>query len=220
MSLRALPMIALPLILYNILVMFSSGDADSFFHTPLLTITMIKGAQWSFSKGDLIVLVTMLCLFVELVKSTYTSTASLVDLGLSMLVFIASLVEFLVVNASPNDAVRNVLGLHLGELRLEFGKLIGLAALGHILAGLSLRLQRPLRAGALEGGKHGHGLLKHGEVLAGLLLIGLEGPGRGKSAGKGLAKARLLFGQCVEADLQITWHQALDAVAVKPDELA
>jgi len=42
MSLRALPMIAIPLILYNILVMFSSGDADSFFHSPLLTITMIK----------------------------------------------------------------------------------------------------------------------------------------------------------------------------------
>ena len=98
MSLRALPMIAIPLILYNILVMFSSGDADSFFHAPLLTISMIKGAQWSFSRGDLIILVTMLCLFVELVKSTYTSTASLVDHGLSMLVFIASLVEFLIVN--------------------------------------------------------------------------------------------------------------------------
>jgi hypothetical protein len=103
MSLRALPMIAIPLILYNILVMFSSGDADSFFHAPLLTISMIKGAQWSFSRGDLIILVTMLCLFVELVKSTYTSTASLVDHGLSMLVFIASLIEFLVVNASATS---------------------------------------------------------------------------------------------------------------------
>jgi hypothetical protein len=103
MSLRALPMIAIPLILYNILVMFSSADADSFFHHPLLTITMIKGAQWSFSHGDLIILVTMLCLFIELVKSTYTSTASLVDHGLSMLVFIASLVEFLVVNAAATS---------------------------------------------------------------------------------------------------------------------
>lgn len=103
MSLRALPMIAIPLILYNVLVMFSSGDADAFFHTPLMTITMIKGAQWSFSRGDFIILVTMLCLFVELVKSTYTTTASLVDHGLSMLVFIASLVEFLVVNASATS---------------------------------------------------------------------------------------------------------------------
>jgi hypothetical protein len=103
MSLRALPMIAIPLILYNILVMFSSGDADTFFHSPILTISMIKGGQWSFSRGDLIILVTMLCLFIELVKSTYTSTASLVDHGLSMLVFIASLVEFLIVNAAATS---------------------------------------------------------------------------------------------------------------------
>ena len=103
MSLRALPWIAIPLILYNVLVMFSNGDADTFFHVPMLTISMIKGAQWSFSRGDLIILITMLCLFVELVKSTYTSTASLVDHGLSMLVFIAGLVEFLVVNAAATS---------------------------------------------------------------------------------------------------------------------
>jgi hypothetical protein len=103
MSLRALPMIAIPLILYNVLVMFSGGDVDGFFHSPLFTVSMIKGAQWSFSKGDFIILITMLCLFVELVKSTYTTTASLVDHGLSMLVFIASLVEFLVVNASATS---------------------------------------------------------------------------------------------------------------------
>ena len=103
MSLRALPMIAIPLILYNILVMFAGGDAESFFRSPLLTINMIKGAEWSFTKGDLIVLVVMICLFIELVKSTYTSTASLVDHGLSMLVFIASLVEFLIVNAAATS---------------------------------------------------------------------------------------------------------------------
>jgi hypothetical protein len=33
-------------------------------------------------------------LFAELVKATYTSTISLVDHGLSMLVFVACLVEF------------------------------------------------------------------------------------------------------------------------------
>jgi hypothetical protein len=103
MSLRALPTIAIALILYNIFVMFAGGDAEHFFEVPLLTINMIKGAQWEFSRGDLIILVTMICLFIELVKSTYTSTASLVDHGLSMLVFIASLVEFLIVNAAATS---------------------------------------------------------------------------------------------------------------------
>jgi hypothetical protein len=65
---------------------------------------MIKGAQWSFSRGDLIILVTMIFLFAELVKATYTSSVSLVDHGLSMLVFIACIVEFLVVDAAATSA--------------------------------------------------------------------------------------------------------------------
>jgi len=40
---------------------------------------------------------TMLLLFIELIKSTYTSSLQMVDHGLSMLVFIACLVEFLLV---------------------------------------------------------------------------------------------------------------------------
>jgi hypothetical protein len=103
MSLRALPLIAIPLIFYNILVVFSAGAPEEFFRAPLVTVHMIKGAQWAFTRGDLVILVTMACLFVELVKATYTHTISLVDHGLSMLVFIACLVEFLVVNAAATS---------------------------------------------------------------------------------------------------------------------
>jgi hypothetical protein len=48
--------------------------------------------------GDVIILATMVLLFIELMKSTYTSTASLLDHGLSMLVFVACLIEFLMVS--------------------------------------------------------------------------------------------------------------------------
>ena len=103
MSLRALPLMAIPLILYNVLVMFSGGEAAAFFTQPLFTIQMIKGAQWAFTRGDLIIFVTMLFLFAELVKATYTTSVSLIDHGLSMLVFIVCIVEFLVVNAAATS---------------------------------------------------------------------------------------------------------------------
>ena len=103
MSLRALPLIAVPLILYNILVMFSGGEAQTFFQKSLFELQMIKGAKWSFTRGDLIIFVTMLFLFAELVKATYTTSVSLVDHGLSMLVFIVCIVEFLVVNAAATS---------------------------------------------------------------------------------------------------------------------
>ena len=104
MSLRAIPTIAIPLILYNVLVVFSGGSAEEFFRAPLVTVPMIQGARWSFSRGDLIIFITMIFLFAELVKATYTSTVSLVDHGLSMLVFIACIVEFLIVNAAATSA--------------------------------------------------------------------------------------------------------------------
>jgi hypothetical protein len=40
----------------------------------------------------------MLTLFAELVKATYTSSISLVDHGLSMIVFVVCIVEFLAVS--------------------------------------------------------------------------------------------------------------------------
>ena len=64
---------------------------------------MLSGATWTFTWGDLLVLVTLVVLFAELVKATYTSTISLVDHGLSMLVFVACLVEFLVVGAAATS---------------------------------------------------------------------------------------------------------------------
>ena len=104
MSLRALPLIAIPLIIYNILITFTGGGVDEFFRAPLFSVPMIKGAVWVFTRADFIILVTMVVLFAELVKATYTSAVSLVDHGLSMLVFIACIVEFLVVNAAATSA--------------------------------------------------------------------------------------------------------------------
>ena len=103
MSIRALPLVAIPLIVYNVLLLLSGGAADDFFRTPLFTVNMIKGAQWAFTRGDLIILLTLVCLFAELVKATYTSSISLVDHGLSMVVFIVCIVEFLVVNLAATS---------------------------------------------------------------------------------------------------------------------
>jgi hypothetical protein len=98
MSIRALPLMVIPLILYNVVVVFSgSGPATGPLGTTLLKVPMLRDATWVFSWGDLIIFVTMAILFVEIVKATYTSTISLVDHGLSMLVFVACIVEFLVV---------------------------------------------------------------------------------------------------------------------------
>jgi hypothetical protein len=92
MSLRSIPLIVISFILYNVIVLMFGLDA---LETNLFEITMLSGGVWKFNWGHLIILVTLMLLFIELVKATYTTASSLVDHGLSMLVFIACLVEFL-----------------------------------------------------------------------------------------------------------------------------
>jgi hypothetical protein len=104
MSLRALPLMVIPLILYNIVAVFAgSGPATGPLSAKIFALPMLRGATWTFTWGDFILLITLVVLFAELVKATYTSSVSLIDHGLSMLVFVACIVEFLVVNQAATS---------------------------------------------------------------------------------------------------------------------
>ena len=93
MSLRSIPSIVIAFLIYNAVV-FASGSTD-ILQKALFELPMLSGGIWRFEVGDLIILLTLFLLFAELIKSTYTSASSLVDHGLSMVVFIACIVEFL-----------------------------------------------------------------------------------------------------------------------------
>ena len=94
MSLRAIPLLVISFILYNVIVMSVGREG---LDTALFSPHMLSGGDWSFRWGDLIMLVTLVLLFIEIVKSTFTSTSTLIDHALSMVVFIAMGTEFLLV---------------------------------------------------------------------------------------------------------------------------
>ncbi len=105
MSLRAIPLMIIAFILYNVVVLLGGNEAaDTILRKVIFSVPSIRAnvegvrTYWTFTWGDLILLVTFLVLFVEILKATYTSTASLLDHGFSMLVFIACLIEFLLVD--------------------------------------------------------------------------------------------------------------------------
>lgn len=102
MSLRAIPLILFVFIFYNVLALVFGGggtavETDKLLRDVLLPIRMLNDQVWNFSWGDLIVLLLFFTLFAELLKATYTSSTSLLDHGLSMLVFVVCLIEFLMV---------------------------------------------------------------------------------------------------------------------------
>ena len=94
-SIRSIPLIAIALIIYAVVVLL--GGEGVLQSAVLPEITMPSGGTWKMTWSDLIILVTLVLLFIEIVKATFTSSASLVDHGLSMLVFVACLLCFLLV---------------------------------------------------------------------------------------------------------------------------
>ena len=94
MYLVGFPLLLIPLVLYNIFA-FIFGVTD--WTTPHTTIRIISGGEWGIAFGDFLIALSMLLLFVEILKSTRIGTRGLVDHMLSMLLFIAMIVEFLMV---------------------------------------------------------------------------------------------------------------------------
>jgi hypothetical protein len=101
--LTSIPLLIVPFILYNLgLIGLFGGGADPWGQV-LFTITMMSGGVWSMTLGDLMVLVGLLFLFIEIMKSTRTSTASVVDHLLSTFVLVAFVVEFLLVAGAAHS---------------------------------------------------------------------------------------------------------------------
>lgn len=97
------PLLALPLIVYNILGLFVFADATGWADT-LFFVPLVSGATWQITTADLFVLVSLVLLFGEILKATRFGNASVVDHMLSMVVFVVCLVEFLLVPFAATSA--------------------------------------------------------------------------------------------------------------------
>jgi hypothetical protein len=94
MSIRAIPLLVLAFVLYNAIVLTLGEDALA---KQIFQVRLLSGGEWEFTWGDFILLVTLILLFIEIVKSTFTTTSTLIDHALSMIVFMAVGAEFLTV---------------------------------------------------------------------------------------------------------------------------
>ena len=94
LSLRALPMLAIALILYNAVVLSFGPDI---LNRVLWTMPMLRGGEWRFTISDLILVVTILMFFIEIIKSTFTGASAILDHALSLVLFIVAGLEFLIV---------------------------------------------------------------------------------------------------------------------------
>lgn len=97
------PLLILPLILYNAIAFIFMGGQPAGWSSQVLTIPMVSGVTWSLTAGDLLLALALICLFFEVLKSTNTGRASVVEHMLSTVVFVICLIEFLLVGACASS---------------------------------------------------------------------------------------------------------------------
>ncbi|MCR9225476.1 MAG: hypothetical protein NXH70_15520 [Hyphomonas sp.] len=117
--LSAFPLFIIPVGIYCLIAFTTTGDPVALTHagveltpnaSPLMgilgqkffSIGMIGGeVEWVLTKGDALLVLSIAVLFMEILKSTSTGTATIMNHALSMIVFIVCLMLFLL---NPNFA--------------------------------------------------------------------------------------------------------------------
>ena len=133
---QAFPLLLLPILLYGIVYLIcwgiygsgfftneyqlpGSGNVlrgmDWFLETQGFTIPMFSGDAWFVNIGDMFLFVSIVLLFVEIVKAGNISPTTLINHALSMLVFVIGLVLFITTIGFSNS----VFGLILMMLLVD-----------------------------------------------------------------------------------------------------
>lgn len=105
------PLLAIPVVIYNLIAFANGGSPETVaavdgatrdlsplqgvLDNVMFNVPMVSGVFWQVTAGDLLVLLAIALLFVEILKSTSTGTATIVNHAVSMLLFIVCLVEFM-----------------------------------------------------------------------------------------------------------------------------
>lgn len=94
MFLIGFPLLLVPFAIYNIIAFLMPGVTWT---GAVTSVYMVSGADWTMSAGDMVITLAILLLFGEMMKSTRIGVRTVIDHGLSLVLFLGMLVEFLLV---------------------------------------------------------------------------------------------------------------------------
>src|SRR5512138_132699 len=90
----AFPLILIPFAIYNFIAFLKP---DVTWTGVVTTVHMVSGADWTLSVGDMLITLAIVLLCGEVVKSTRIGFRSVVSHALSLILFLAMLIEFILV---------------------------------------------------------------------------------------------------------------------------
>ncbi len=97
------PLLIIPFILYNFIAFAFFGGNPARWSEGLFSLPMVSGMAWAMTWGDLILVIALVCLFVEVLKSTNSGRSSILEHMLSTALFVLFLIEFLLAGAAASS---------------------------------------------------------------------------------------------------------------------
>ena len=88
------PLLLIPFVIYNF---FAFLKPDVTWTGVVTTVHMVSGVDWTMTAGDMLITLAILLLCVEVVKATRIGIRTVVGHALSLILFLAMLIEFLLV---------------------------------------------------------------------------------------------------------------------------
>lgn len=99
------PLLAISLIVFAIMTLTGvvGTAAMPWYDVMFVELPMVSGDMWQVTWGDVFLLGSMGLLFVELLRSTKTGSESIMNHALSVVVFVAALLLFIIVKGFGNS---------------------------------------------------------------------------------------------------------------------
>ncbi len=133
---RSFPFLIVPFVLYNLVALLGFAGGPAFWDSPLLQMAIISGGDFVLTGGAALILVALIFLFFEMIKSTRISALAIWDHVAATFVFIAFLLEFLLIPAAATSTF----------------VILGAIALIDLLAGFAVSLRSATRDIAIDNG--------------------------------------------------------------------
>ena len=130
------PLLLVPFAIYNMIAFLTPGVSWT---SSVATVHMMSGQDWVLTWEDLLIAFSILLLWVELIKSTRMGTRTIMDHLLAMALFVAMLVEFLLVQRAGTSTFF----------------LLMMIALVDVLAGFIISIRGSQRQVEIEAPEHG-----------------------------------------------------------------
>lgn len=97
------PLLILPFLIFNVLAFTVFSGSVAGWDNTVFWVPMVSGFQWTISWGDLMIVLGLVFLFLEILKSTQSGRSSVLEHMLSTAVFVIYLIEFLLVGAAATS---------------------------------------------------------------------------------------------------------------------